>query len=432
MIGDHMIEIVVAVLVLTLVLGVPVVFSLATAALAGVLILESINPAIMPQQMLQGISRTTLLAIPCFLLAGDIMTVSGMTDRLIRLANGLFGRFRGGLAYSNVSASVLMAGVSGSAIADTSAIGRVMIPAMIKEGYGRGFSASLTSTVNLIGPILPPSITFILIGVLAELSITRLFLAGVIPGLLFAVVMAVVAGRISIARNYPIHGRVSGKEIWIRFKAAGLALAMPVLIVVGLRFGIFNVTECSAFAVAYAFFVGGFVYRTLTPKLMLEALVRTANTTGIIFVILAGAQALAWLLAYEHVPQVVAELMLTLTENPWIILLILNVFLLLVGTFMEPGPSIVILIPVLYPVVSHFGIDPIQFSVVMAMNLVIGIITPPVAVSLAITGSIAKCPSSELIRELMPFFLAAVFVVLLISYIPQLSLWLPNLVLGPG
>ena len=417
-------------LTVLMLLAVPVAFALILSAVITLLWVGGINLMIVPQQVMGGIDNLLLLAIPFFLLAGDLMTAGGMTDRLLALTNAILGRFRGGLAMSNVASAVFMSGISGSAVADTSALGRVLIPAMIKEGYGAGFAAALTAASNIIGPIIPPSIVFVMIGVLTNLSITQLFLAGALPGLLYGSAMMAMAWGISRRRGYPVHGKSSAAEVWRALRAASWALLMPVLIIGGIRTGVFNVTECSAVAVLYALFVGGVVYRKLPLKVLVECLVRTARTTAVVMVVIGAAQSVSWMLAYQNIPQQLADLMVSATQSPWVFLLLVNVFLLLVGTFLENGPALVMLVPVLYPIAAKLGIDPIHFSIVVSLNLVIGLITPPVAICLSIGALIAEIPQREATREVIPFFIAAIAVLMVITYVPQISLWLPHVLGG--
>ncbi len=417
-------------LVVLLLLAVPVAFALILAATAAVLFVGGIDLMIIPQQVYTGIDGFLLLAIPLFLLAGELMTIGGMTDRLLDFCNALFGRYRGGLALSNVASATFMSGISGSAVADTGALGKVLIPAMIRAGYDRGFAAALTGCANVVGPIIPPSITFILISVLTNLSPLRLFLAAVVPGLMYSLAMAIVAVIISRRRNYPVHQAVGRNEVGRTLRRAGWALAMPVLLITGIRAGVFNVTESSAAAVVYALFVGFVVHRELSVAKVWQALIGSARTTAVILVILGGAQIVSWFLAYENAPQRIADAMLTIASSPALFLLMVNVLLILVGTFMENGPALVLLSPVLYPVAAKFGVDPYHFSIIVGINLVIGLITPPVAICLSIAALIAKAPPREVNREALPFFLAAIAVVLLVTYVPALSLWLPALVGG--
>ena len=413
-----------------LLLAVPVAFALTLTAIAGIMWVGNINLVIVPQQLFGAVDSLLLLAIPFFLLAGDLMTAGGLTTRLLRLTNALLGRFRGGLAMSNVASAVFMSGISGSAVADTSALGRVLIPAMIKEGYSPGFAAALTASANIVGPIIPPSIAFVIIGVLTNLSISKLFMAGVIPGVLYGAVMLFLAWWLSVRRGYPVHGKAPPGELWAATRAAFWALMMPVLILTGIRTGVFNVTECSAAAVLYALAEGGLIYRELTWKSLYEALSRTARTTAVIMIVIAGAQAVSWLMAYQNIPQLAADAMLAASRSPWVFLLTVNVFLLFIGTFMENGPAMVMLVPVLFPIAAKLGIDPYHFAMIVSVNLILGLITPPVAICLSLGAMIAGCRPAEATREVWPFLAAAIGVLMLITFIPGLSLWLPALLSG--
>ena len=417
-------------LAVLLLLAVPVAFALVLSATIAVLFVGGIDLMVVPQQVYQGLDSFLLLAIPLFLLAGELMSLGGMTDRLLGFSNAVFGRFRGGLAMSNVASATLMAGISGSAVADTSALGKVLIPSMVKAGYDRGFAAALTAAANVVGPIIPPSITFLVISVLTNLSPLRLFMSAVIPGLMYAGAMMLVALLVSRRRNYPTAERVDAAGLWRAFVRALWALAMPVLLIAGIRAGVFNVTESSAVAVAYALFVGLFVHRELDARKLWQALVGSARGTAVIMIILGGAQIVSWFLAYEQAPQRISEWMLGSVGSPLAFLLLVNLLLLLVGTFMENGPALVLLCPVLYPIAAKFGIDPYHFSMIVGINLLIGLITPPVAICLSIGALIAKAPADEVNREVLPFLGAAIVVVLLVTYVPALSTWLPSVVGG--
>lgn len=424
--------VVVLVLVMSVLLlaAVPIAFALALSVLIVVLLMGGVSSMIVVQQMQAGIDGILLLAIPFFLLAGDLMSVGGMTERLLAFTNTLLGRYRGGLAMSNVAAATFMGGISGSAVADTSALGRVLIPAMIREGYAPGFAAALTASANIVGPLIPPSITFIIIGVLTNLSIMRLFIAGVIPGILYSGAMLAMAYVISRRRNYPVHGRASWEQIWRTFCKAFWALMMPAGIIAGIRTGIFNVTECSAVAVVYGLIVGGLIYREITLAAFIQSLIRTARTTAVIMLVIGAAQAASWFLAYNAIPEALGAWIVSISDNPWVFLLLVNILLILVGTFLENAPALVMLLPVLFPASQQLGIDPIHFCVVVSINLVLGLITPPVAISLSLSTLIAGCHPRETNHECVPFFIAAIGVLLLLTYVPQLVVWLPNLVMG--
>lgn len=424
--------VVVLVLVMTLLMlaAVPIAFTLALSVLVVVLLMGGVSPMIVVQQIQSGVDALLLLAIPFFLLAGDLMSTSGMTDRLLAFTNTLLGRYRGGLAMSNVAAATFIAGISGSAVADTSALGRVLIPAMIREGYHPGFAAALNASANIVGPIIPPSITFIIIGVLTNLSITRLFIAGVVPGLVYSGAMLVIAYVISRRRNYPVHGRATWAQIWRTFCKSFWALLMPIWIIVGIRTGIFNVTECSAVAVVYALIVGSLVYRGITLAGFTQSLLRTARTTAVIMLVIGAAQAVSWFLAYNAIPEALGAWIVSVSNSPWLFLMLVNILLVLVGTFLENAPALVMLLPVLFPASQQLGIDPIHFCVVVSINLVLGLITPPVAISLSLSTLMAGCHPRETLHEVIPFFVAAMAILLLLTYVPDLVTWLPNSILG--
>lgn len=408
-------------------IGVPLGFSIIAASMAALWIDGGSNPVIMAQRLFAGMDSFTLLAIPFFLLTGSLMSRGGMTERLIDFANALVGRFSGGLAMSNVVASTFFSGISGSAVADTSMLGRIFIPAMVKEGYSRSFSVATTAASSVVAPIIPPSIAAIVYGVVAGESIVRLFVAGLIPGLLLGGGILFGTYFISRRRAYPVHEPVSWHELWRTFLRASAALALPVLILVGIVGGVFTVTECSAVAAAYAFIVGSLGYRELDLRGCIDALRETVHTTAVIMIIVGAAQLFAWQLAYANAPQAAVELMTGLTQSPVLFLLLIAGFLLFVGTFMEANAAMVMLVPVLHPAGMALGVDPIHMGVLVIVTLCLGLITPPIGLCLAVACKIADLPLERSLKDILPFLLLGVGTLLALIFIPGLTLWLPEI-----
>ena len=415
-----------------LAVGTPIAFCIGISALAGLMQLGDIPLLLIPHMMFEGTDSFPLLAVPFFVLAGALMNAGGITRRLVNFANLLVGHVRSGLALVNVVASMFFAGVTGAAVADTSAIGSVLIPAMKDEGYDLDFSAAITAASSTMGPIIPPSIPMIIYGVSAEQSIGALFLAGIIPGLLIGLSLMAVA---YFSNSQPQSSAQTRKEaaswrsILLGVKDALLALFMPAFILGGILAGIFTPTEAAAVSVLYAFFVGRFIYNELSyrqlPALMQESLVVTA----VIMFIIANAAIFGWLVAALQLPQKIITLLTAGINSPWAILILINLFLLVVGTFMETTASLIILTPVLLPLARQIGLDPIHFGAIMVLNLVIGLTTPPLGVCLFISSGIAGISLERISRAMIPFLLAAIVVLLLVTYIPSLSMWIPQLYL---
>ena len=418
------------VMLVLLALGVPIAFCIALASVVAILIIGPSAPwIIVPNSMLNGMDSFPLMAVPFFVLAGDLMNRGGITIRLINFANLLVGHIRGGLAQANVVASMLFAGITGSALADTAAIGRILIPAMEKEGYDRPFAAAVTASSSIIGPIIPPSITMVIFGVTAGVSIGGLFLAGVVPGVLIGLGLMTMAYIMARKRAYPVRMvPVTRRLVWVTTRDALIALLMPLIILGGIFGGVMTPTESAAVAVLYAVVVGVFVLRELTARDLAIALLRSGMTTASIMFIVGAARIFADLLGAEQIPEQLAAYALSLTNERWLILLIINVFLLFVGAVMDTSAAIIILVPVLLPVAASVGVDPLTFGIIMCVNLIIGLATPPLGVCLFVAADIAKISVERLVLAIWPFLLLEIAVLLLITYVPGLATALPRLV----
>ncbi|MBM7839450.1 tripartite ATP-independent transporter DctM subunit [Alkalihalobacillus xiaoxiensis] len=406
--------------------GIPIAFSLGLSSLIYLLV-AGVPLATIPQTMFAGINSFVMLAIPAFILAGNLMNAGGITNRIIDFANAIVGHIRGGLALTNVASSLGFAGISGTALSDTASIGSVMIPAMKKQGYGAGFSAAVTSISSTVGPMLPPSLPMIIIGTLASISIGDLFLAGAIPGILLAVGFLIVTYIISVKRQYPKGEKQPISVVGKSFLGAFWALLMVVIILWGILGGYFTPTEAAVVCVVYALIVGKFVYRELDVKLVPSILVNTLSSTASILLLVGFANTFGWILVSEGVPLLIADGILSITENPVFVILLIVLLLLVLGMFMETIAALVILFPVLLPVATSIGMDPIHFGVVMVLALMIGLSTPPVGVCLFVASSFAKVPITKTVKELMPYFGVALLVLLIVAFVPSLSLFLPGL-----
>lgn len=412
-----------------LALGVPIAFCIGLASAVAILMVGPSAPwIIVPNSMLNGMDSFPLMAVPFFVLAGDLMNRGGITVRLVNFANLLVGGIRGGLAQSNVVASMLFAGITGSALADTAAIGRILIPAMEREGYDRAYAAAITASSSIIGPVIPPSITMVLFGVTAGVSIGGLFLAGVVPGVLIGVGLMTMAYVTARRRGFPVREvPVTRQLAWRISRDALIALMMPAIILGGIFGGVMTPTESAAVAVLYAVVIGVFVLRELTLRDLGAALLRSGMTTASIMLIVGTARIFADMLGSEQVPEQLALIVLSLSEDRWVILLLINVFLLLVGAVMDTSAAIIILVPVLLPVAASIGIDPLTFGIIMCVNLIIGLATPPLGVCLFVASDIARISVERLVATIWPFLLLEIGVLLLITYVPGLATALPRL-----
>jgi len=411
---------------LLLALGLPIAFSLGFTMVVLVVLKSSLPLLIVPQQMIIGADNFTLMAIPFFMLAAELMSFGGIAHRLIDFINSVVGWIRGGLALVNVGTNMVLAGLSGSSVADAALTSSFFIPTMVKRGYPADFSAALTAASSVMGIIIPPSIPMILIGMIASVSVLSLFLGGVIPGLMIGLSLMGVSYYQARKRGFPAEPRVSLAIVWRRFRTTIWATFYPFLIIGGVLGGVFTLTEASVVAVVYAFFVGAFIYKELTPKAVYQSLVNAATTSSLIMFIAATASGVAWFLNSERIPQMIAAFLVSLTSSPLVFMLIFNIFLLIVGCVMDLTPALLILAPILFPISKQYGIEPIYFGVVMTVNLAIGLITPPVGNCLYIATGVGKLPLSDVIRRIWPFLIALILVLALITFIPSLITWLPS------
>jgi C4-dicarboxylate transporter DctM subunit len=376
--------------------------------------------------MIAGVDSFAFLAIPFFFLAGELMNHGGLTARLVKFANGLIGWIRGGLAYVTVIVNMFLAGMSGSALADAAATGSVLIPAMEKAKYDKGFAAALVATAGTIGPVIPPSIPFVLYASIAGVSVGKLFIAGAIPGIVMGLFMMLVIYIVSRKRNYPKEKKQTMKELLAGSKDAILALCMPFIILFTIISGITTPTEGAVIAVVYALVISVFVYKEIGFKDIIEITYQTAINSAVIMFIVSAASQFGWVLAREQIPNKLQQFASSVTDNPIVFLILINFLLLFLGCVMEGNAIIIILTPVLLPVLKNFGIDLIQFGVILTINMMVGLITPPVGMNLFVVSKVAKIPVSEIIKELKPFIIALLVLLIIVTYIPSVSLWLPS------
>ena len=422
-----------AVFGLGVVAGVPVAFCLGIAAVAG-FIFEGLNPAVAFQQMASGMSIFALLAIPFFIFAGEIMLHGGIARRLVALASATVGWMRGGLGMVDVSTSMLFGGISGSAVADTSATGVILIPAMKAKGYGVDYAVSLTVTSSIAGILIPPSHNMILYSLAAGggISVSALFIAGIVPGILMCLFLALAAYVMAVRRGYPADGWKGFRHLGWTFVDALPGLFTAVIILGGVLSGIFTVTESAAFGTIWALLVTVLVYRALSWADFLVAVKSSVRTTAVVFLLVGTATAFAWLLAMYRLPEILTEGMLAISDNPIVILLLINVALLLLGCVMDMAALILITTPIFLPVVVAIGMDPVQFGMVMMMNLGLGLTTPPVGAVLFVGCAIGRIRMEQVMRTILPFWGAILVALMLTTYWPAVSLTLPRLLLGYG
>lgn len=417
--------ILVAVFLGGLVIGLPVAVTLGVSSLAYI-VSAGIPLVVIPQKMYAGMDVFVLLAIPGFILAGDLMNNGGITERIIRFANALVGWIRGGLGLSNVAGSMLLGGVAGTAAAEAASIGGVMIPGMKKAGYPADFSAAVTASASTMGPIIPPSVPMIIVGSLSGISVGKMFLAGTIPGILMGLAMMVTTYIIAVRRSFPRHPWEGLRELWRSFVGASWAIAMTVLIIVGLLSGIVTPTETAIISCLYAVAVGIFIYGDLKVSRIPAIVINSAVSSAAILVLVGFANVFGWILVAERIPQMVASAVLSMTDNKYLIILLINILLLFVGMFMETIAALIVLFVPLLTLATSVGIDPIHFATFAVLNLMIGLTTPPIGVCLFICANIARLPLWPVAKAIAPFLLTNILVLLLVSYVPAVSTWLPS------
>ncbi|WP_127573423.1 TRAP transporter large permease [Georgenia faecalis] len=407
------------VLVVLLVIGAPVGVAIGLASFAA-LGVDGVPPEVGAQRFVAGMRSFPLLAVPLFVLAGALMNAGGITQRLIDFAYAVVGRIRGGLSAVNVLTNVAFGGMSGSAVADASSVGRLLIPQMLRRHYSPGDAAAVTATASIIALVLPPSITMIIYAVAAEVSVSALFFHGLYIGLGFGAVYLVTGWLIARKKGYPAETGVGARDVLRAAAKAVPALTIPVIILGGIRLGIFTATEGGAVAVLIAAILGAVVYRELTWPRIVKAMRETTMLVAAIMLIIAMAQAYSWALVTGGTPQIVADAVLGLTDNMVLILLVVNVLLLLIGTVVEGNAAIIIFTPILLPVVTAAGVDPVHFGLIVVINLAIGLITPPVGINLLITSRIAGIPMEKSLRDMVPWLSVSVAMLLLVTYAPVL------------
>ncbi len=411
-----------------LLVGLPVAVTLGLASLS-YLLAAGIPLVVMPQKMYAGIDVFVLLCIPGFILAGNLMNGGGITERIIRFANAVVGWMRGGLGLTNVAGSMLFGGISGTAVADSASIGGMMIPGMKKAGYPADFSAAVTAASSTVGPIIPPSVPMIIVGALSGISVGKMFLAGAVPGILMGVAMMVTTYIVAVRKNFPRQEWQGFGELGQSFLGAFWALAMTALIIGGLLSGLATPTETAVVASLYAFVVGCFVYRELPLSAVPKIIIDSAISSAAILALVGFANVFGWILVSEKIPQTIAAGVLSITDNKFLVILLINLLLLCVGMFMETIAALIILFVPLLALAQGVGVEPLHFATFAVLNLMIGLTTPPVGVCLFVCANIAKLPLTPVVKAIAPYLLTNILVLLLVSYIPAIATWLPNLLL---
>ncbi|MCF4113170.1 MULTISPECIES: TRAP transporter large permease [Dethiosulfovibrio] len=414
-------------LVVLFAINVPIAVSIGLSSLAAVLFSGAIPPVVVVQKMITATDSFPLMAVPFFLLAGSLMEYGGISRRLVDLANSFVGRYSGGLAFVAIVSSMFFGAISGAAVPTVAAIGSILIPAMVRKGYDKSFATAVEASAGTLGVMIPPSIPMIIYGTLTGVSIGALFMGGILPGVLVGFSLMFVAWRISRKRGYRGDARSTRTQRWTAFKEAIPALMMPIIILGGIYGGVFTPTEAAVIAVVYGFMVGTFVYKTLGFRDIRKTLVSSAVGTSVVMFIIATCSVFSWILTAEQIPQLVADAILSISDNPIVILTLVNLLLLFIGTFMETVAAIIILVPVLLPIVTQIGVDPLHFGIVMVVNLAVGMVTPPLGVCLFVGCGISGIKLEQITRAILPFILIMILDILILAYVPVISTLLPRL-----
>lgn len=423
-----MILLMIILLLCLIVLGFPIAISLLVTSLT-YFIMSDVPITVIIQQMLGGSSSFILVSVPLYILAGQLMNLGGVTHRIIRFCNAILGRVRGGLAQVNIFSSMIFAGISGEAVADTAGIGSVLIPAMKKQGYPKEFSAAVTAGSAVAGPIIPPSIPMVICASLAGVSVGKMFLGGAIPGILFIIGAMTYTYILSVKKNFPKVGKAEKGEILKSFKDAFWALLAPVIIVGTLVLGIVTPSEAGVIAVVYIFIIGFFVYKELKIKDMIAQVAHTTVITGAIMFILALAKVYTYLLTREQVADVLAQSLFSITTNTILLFLLVMFVGLVVGAFLSTTAGLLLLIPILGPIVGQTGMDPVHFFVLVTITLVIGTLTPPVGINLYLSAQIAEASPEKVFIQVIPYILILLTIIIVALFIPEIVMWLPNLLI---
>ena len=410
-------------------LGVPIGLSILTTVFTMATYSAVTSFKVVPTYLYSGVNNFALMAIPFFILCGDIMNAGNLSKGIVDFCRVLLGHIKAGIGYAAILACMIFAALTGAAVVTVSAIGGIMLPLMIKEGYDPSDSTAVCCAGAITGPIIPPSLPMVIFGVLSGVSVTKMFVGGVIPGIITGLVCMFAWWIMNRKKNYPVMKRATGKEIWAATKEAFPALMMPVIIMGGILSGMFTPTEAGVIACVYAYIISKFVYKRMDFKTFKKVVIGSAKSSAVIMLIVAACQALATVVTVARIPQTIAALITSMSDNPTVILCLINVFILIVGLFMDVTPALTILTPIFLPIITNMGIDPVAFGVIMVYGLVIGLLTPPVGNVLYIGIGISKIPLLDLIRKVWPMVVLYIGILFLITVFPGIILWLPNMVM---